>query len=154
MATLEKLLNLQEKVKNLESQRRQLETDIERLNKATLQMKGDTNKEIAKQKEDFEIYKREVERNHKKIEVSLTNRAKELLIKEKEGRDIAKDIQVLNSKRKEFISERKEIDALRSDCLDREHKANLLIAQYNKMTGELPQEKPKVEKISKKKKKR
>ncbi|KKN70055.1 hypothetical protein LCGC14_0435020 [marine sediment metagenome] len=154
MATLEKLLNLQAKVKDLESCRSNLEKENENITKDTLKKKSDANREITKQKEDFDIYKRGVEQNHKKIETSLTNREKERLLKEKEGRDLDADIQDFNKKKRSFAQEKKDIEKLKSEYIDREYKANLLIAQYNKMTGELPQEKPKVEKISKKKKKR
>lgn len=149
---LKKLGNLQEEIKILSVRKGEIERDAEKIRNNAIKEKRESDKAIAKIKEDFEIYKREVERNHKKINTSFTEREKELIIKEKEGRDIAKDIQVLNSKRRELLSERKEIDRLRSISLDREHKANLLIAQYNKMTGELPQEIEVKKKIIKKKK--
>lgn len=145
---LKALGNLQQEIKILESRKSGIEREAEKIVKDAIKEKREADKEITKCKEDFDIYKRNVEKNHKKIEEELTNRTKDLIMKEKEGRDLDKDMQAFNAKKRAFSAETKEIGILRSNYLDREHKANLLIVQYKKAIGELPPDKPKVEKVA------
>ncbi|KKL28732.1 hypothetical protein LCGC14_2372200 [marine sediment metagenome] len=138
---LNKIGNLQAEIKILESRKLEIERGADKIRTEVIKEKRQGEQDLAKQKEDFKNEIRLREKGFKKIEKDLTYQTVDLRKKEQEGRDLDKDIQAFNKKKRSFTDKRKAIQDLKSNYIDREHKANLLITQYKKMIGELPQDK-------------
>jgi len=134
---LKKLGSLGEEIKIKERRLDEIEKSAEKIRNEIIKEKREADKVLAKEQEDFDVYKRGIEQAHKDIEKGLTKREKDFQIMKQGQKDIEKDIQRLNAIKKSIAGERKEVDFLMSTALDREHKATLIIKQYEKKIEEL-----------------
>jgi hypothetical protein len=141
MATIEvdlqKLSVLGQEISILESKKKSLESDIERLSQECATMKDLANKEIAqaKQQNDAEFQEKQV------IADAILKEAKSKLataeVRLKESLTIDKQIKELDKKTKLFKETEKQLEDAKIQCAERENKANLLIEQYKKKLDEL-----------------
>jgi hypothetical protein len=141
MATIEvdlqKLSVLGQEISILESKKKSLESDIERLSQECATMKDLASKEIAqsKQQNDAECQEKQV------IADAILNEAKSKLataeVRLKESLTIDKQIKELDKKTKLFKETEKQLEDAKIQCAERENKANLLIEQYKKKLDEL-----------------
>ena len=145
-----KKLNI--KKRELESQIKTLENDIDKKKTEIVKMTQQVDKEIADKIDKAAIGAQEKinEANRKLKEAEKKLKTAEQREKDSEAINIL--IKGLDKKSEAFKAERKELDTLRSTLTEKEHKADLLIEQYKKKIGEIPEEPEKpIEKPKKKK---
>ena len=132
---------MEAKLKKLRSQEFSVKAENERTKRDTDKYAKEINAKILKDREDIEDEIKLREKALRQKMKDLTGREKLLIERERESRDLDADIQAFNKGKKAFAQEKKDVQKLKSIYIDSDQKANLLIARYNKLTGELPKKK-------------
>lgn len=137
MVDLEKLSALETEIKIIEGRISTKQSELENIIKECNILKDNTNKEIARQRQqcDIECQEKVVEAN--KLLKSVEAKLKTVEKREEDSKVIEGQIKKLDEKSKAFKDTEKEVEALKISCLEKEKKAELLIGQYEKKLIEL-----------------
>jgi len=139
MSGLKENLNklIETELKEVEVKKAELLTEIETLEKQSLTLKSDTDKEIAQKKAQCEIECNE----NLNTAAALLKEAKDkndtANKREEDSLAIEKQIKDLAEKTKTFKDTEKQLAAAKASCIEREEKAKLIIAQYEKKLEDL-----------------
>lgn len=131
------LKNLNLKIEKLESQKMSLENDLDKKRDELVKIIQEVNKEI-----DQKIQKanEEIQGKNKEADKLLKLAQTKLETAEKREQDslvIESQIKKQRKEKQELEDTKKEVDALRVSCLDKEKKADLIIGQYNQKLVDL-----------------
>ena len=137
MVDLEKLSTLETEIKLLEGRISAKRGELENITKECNSLKDKTNKEIAQQKQLCDIECQEKTVKTDKLLKDTENKLKTIETREQDTKVIEGQIKELDKKTKAFGDTKKETEALRVSCIDREKKADLIIEQYSKKLTEL-----------------
>lgn len=137
MVDLEKLSSLQEELKILSGRKMSEETELEKIRNECISLKRETDKEIAQAKQKFEQEIQEKRVEIDKLEKSLNKRQEEIASRERESEAVEQEHEQLQKEKKDLQQEKKDLEAAKASCAEREHKADLLIEQYEEKLKEL-----------------
>ena len=136
-ADLTTVLNLEQEVKRLKSEKLSLENECEKVRESITKLGREHKKEMSAVKAETDNFVATKEKEIAATAKGLAKKEKTIEKRLEESEVIAGQMKKLSDTAKAIADEKKNVDQLKASCLEREKLANLKIKQYEEKIKEL-----------------